>query len=146
MSFAIHTVAVWSTVGVLMSSTIEQMFESCYPRTCRGKGWAMGASDRLKASNDVRTQRAAVTAASKHGPLQSLSDRELALREHPVTVYPHALQRRVRAWVRFGAEAVRVDAKLMRSTPLAAGIEFRAEEQTFRCWVWGNAVEVQESP
>ncbi|MBT2485627.1 MULTISPECIES: hypothetical protein [unclassified Microbacterium] len=104
----------------------------------------MGASDRLKASNYVRSARASVTAAAKRGPLQSLSDRELALREHPVTVYPHALQRRVRAWVRFGAEAVRVDAKIMRSTPLAVGIEFHGTEQTFRCWVWGNAVEIIE--
>lgn len=105
----------------------------------------MGAGDRLKSSNDVRTQRAAVIAASKRGPLQSLTDRELALRESPVTIYPYALQRSVRAWVRFGAEAICVDAKLVRSTPRAAGIEFRAEGQTFRCWVWGNAVEVADA-
>lgn len=104
----------------------------------------MGASDRLKASNDVRSARASVTAASKRGSLQSLTDRELNLRETPVTVYPHALQRRVRAWVRFGAEACRVDAKLMRSTPHAAGIEFHGENETFRCWVWGNAVQMPD--
>lgn len=104
----------------------------------------MGASDRLKASNDVRRARASVSAAARRGPLQTLSDRELALREHPVTVYPHALQRRVQAWVRFGAEAMRVDAKIMRSTPLAAGIEFHGEGEVFRCWVWGNAVAVSD--
>jgi hypothetical protein len=71
--------------------------------------------------------------------LQSLSDRELALREHPLTIYPYP-QTVVRAWVRFGPEPIRVDAKLLRSTPLAAGIEFRAEEKVFRCWVWGSAV------
>lgn len=102
----------------------------------------MGASDRLKASNDVRSQRAAITAASKRGPLQSLTDRELAIREQPVTIYPYALQRRVRAWVRFGGESIRVDAKLMRSTPLAAGIEFNGVDEKYRCWVWGNAVEM----
>jgi hypothetical protein len=96
----------------------------------------------LKYSNDVRSARSSVTAASKRGPLQSLTDRELNLREQPVTIYPHALQRRVRAWVRFGAEAIRVDAKLVRSTPLAAGIEFHGENETLRCWVWGNAVDV----
>lgn len=80
--------------------------------------------------------------AAKHGPLQSLTDRELDAREQPMTVYPRP--KRVRAWVRFGPEAVRVDAKLVRSTPLAAGIEFRADGQTFRCWVWGNAVELAE--
>lgn len=46
--------------------------------------------------------------------------------------------------MRFEPEAVRVDAKPVRSTPLAAGIEFQAEDQTFRCWVWGNAVEMVE--
>jgi hypothetical protein len=95
---------------------------------------------RLSAALDRRSQHQSILAAAKHGPLQSLTDRELALREQPVTIYPHEAQRRVRAWVRFGAEAVRVDAKIVRSTPLAAGIEFRAEGQTFRCWVWGNAV------
>jgi len=72
--------------------------------------------------------------------LQSCTDCELARREQPETIYPHGAQRRVRAWVRFGAEAVRVDAKVVRSTPLAVGIEFRAEGRTFRCWVWENAV------
>ncbi|WP_262492099.1 hypothetical protein [Microbacterium sp. ANT_H45B] len=104
----------------------------------------MGASDRLKAANDIRSARAAISSAAKRGSLQSLSDRELALREHPVTVYPHALQRRVRAWVRFGAEAVSVDAKIMRSTLLAAGIEFLGDDETFRCWVWGNAVTISD--
>jgi hypothetical protein len=105
----------------------------------------VGAGDRLKTSNEVRAQRAEVVAASKRGPLQSLTDRELGLREHPVTIYPHGLQQRVRAWVRFGGAAVQVEARLMRSTPLAAGIEFRAEGRTFRCWVWGNSVEVEQS-
>lgn len=100
----------------------------------------MGAGERLMYSNDVRSARSSVTAASRRGPLQSLTDRELNLREQPVTIYPHALQRRVKAWVRFGGEAIRVDAKLVRSTPLAVGIEFHGVEETFRAWVWGNAV------
>jgi hypothetical protein len=102
----------------------------------------MGAGERLKASNDLRAYRASVSAASKRGPLQSLTERELALNEQPVTIYPRGLQRRVRAWVRFGPEAIQVDAKLVRSTPLAAGIEFHGESEVFRAWVWGNAVEV----
>lgn len=105
----------------------------------------MGSSKRLAPYYDMQAQHQAILKAAKCGPLQSLTDLELALRETPVTVYPHAVQQRVRAWVRFGPEVVRVDAKLVRSTPLAAGIEFRAEDQTFRCWVWGNAVEVEQS-
>ncbi|WP_449407164.1 hypothetical protein [Microbacterium maritypicum] len=103
----------------------------------------MGTSRRLAPYYDMRSQHQEILRAAKAGPLQSLTDRELALREHPVTIYPQPY-RAVRAWVRFGPEAVRVDAKLCRSTPLAVGIEFRAGEQVFRCWVWGNAVTVDE--
>ncbi|KJL46619.1 hypothetical protein RS84_03258 [Microbacterium hydrocarbonoxydans] len=78
----------------------------------------------------MRAQHRAILAAARAGPLPSLTDRELGLREHPVTIYPYLFVP-VRAWVRFGLEAIRVYAKLVRSTPLAAGVEFRAEEQTF---------------
>jgi uncharacterized protein YcbX len=103
----------------------------------------MGTSKRLAPYYDMQAQHQAILSAAKHGPLQSLSDRELGLRETPVTIYPHAAQRRVQAWVRFGSEPIRVGAKVVRSTPLAAGIEFRAGDQTFRCWVWGNAMSVE---
>lgn len=105
----------------------------------------MGTPGTLRsAAIEKRSQEQSIIAASRHGPLQSLTPRELDERNQPVTIYPYALQRRVRAWVRFGPEAIRVDAKLMRSTPLAAGIEFKAEGQTFRCWVWGNAVQLDD--
>lgn len=95
----------------------------------------------LSAYRDMQSQARSILEAAKHGPLQSLTEREMDVREQPMTIYPRP--KRVRAWVRFGPEAVRVDAKLVRSTPLAAGIEFRAEDQTFRCWVWGNAVQLE---
>lgn len=103
----------------------------------------MGTSKRLAAHYDMRSQHQAILAAARSGPLQSLTDRELALREQPVTIYPQP-HCAVRAWVRFGPDAIRVDARLVRSTPLAAGVEFRAGDTTFRCWVWGNAVAVAE--
>ena len=98
----------------------------------------------LSAYRDMQSQARSILEAAKHGPLQSLTERELNLREQPLTIYPHALQRRVRAWVRFGPESIRVDAKLVRSTPLATGIEFRCENDRYRCWVWGNAVTVDD--
>ena len=101
-------------------------------------------SERLQAAYDRRSQAKSILAAAQRGPLQTLTDRELALREHAVTIYPTALQRRARAWVRFGLESVRVEATLMRTTPLAAGIEFRAEDEVFRCWVWGNAITLDD--
>ncbi|MFJ2543814.1 hypothetical protein [Microbacterium sp. NPDC087589] len=103
----------------------------------------MGTSKRLAAHYDMRSQHHAILAAARSGPLQSLTDRELALGEQPVTIYPQPY-RAVRAWVRFGPEAIRVDAKLARSTLSAAGIEFRAGDTAFRCWVWGNAVDSSE--
>lgn len=103
----------------------------------------MGTSKRLAPLYDMQMQHRSIIQASKAGPLQSLTDREIGLREQPVTIYPRPYTR-VRAWVRFGPEPIRVDAVLMRSTPLAAGIAFRAEGETFRCWVWGNAVTVAD--
>lgn len=97
----------------------------------------------LSAYRDMQSNARAILEAATHGPLQSLTDRELDAREQPMTVYPRP--KRVRAWVRFGPQAVRVDARLVRSTPLAAGIEFRADGQTFRCWVWGNAVQLEDT-
>lgn len=101
-------------------------------------------SPRLQALYDRRSQEQEILRAAKHGPLQSLSDRELALQRQPVTIYPPGTQQRVQAWVRFGPEPVRVRATLVRSTPTAAGIEFHADGTTFKCWVWGNAVAVDE--
>lgn len=96
----------------------------------------------LSAYRDMQSQARSILEAAKHGPLQPLTAREMDIREQPMTIYPRP--KRVRAWVRFCPEAVRVDAKLARSTPLAAGIEFRAEDQTFRCWAWGNAVVLDD--
>lgn len=76
----------------------------------------MGSSKRLAPYYDMQAQHQAILITAKHGPLQSLTDRELALREQPLTIYPNALQRRARAWVRFGPEAIRVEGKIVRST------------------------------
>jgi len=99
----------------------------------------MGTSKRLAPLYDRYAQHSSVLEASRAGPLQSLTDRELALDRNPLTIYPRP-HPKVSAWVRFGAEAVQVDAVLLRSTPQAAGIGFKAGDQVFRCWVWGNAV------
>ncbi|MHC9044016.1 hypothetical protein ACYX8G_05500 [Microbacterium saperdae] len=98
----------------------------------------MGTSKRLAPLYDRYAQHGEILAAAKHGPLQSLTDRELDRGEQPMTMYPRP--KKVRAWVRFGPESIRVEAALVRSTPLAAGIVFSAGAETFRCWVWGNAV------
>lgn len=96
----------------------------------------------LSAYRDKQSQARSILEAAKRGPLQSLTDRELDVREQPLTIHPRP--KSVRAWVRFGPEAIRVDARLVRSSPLAAGIEFRAGDRTFRCWVWGNAITLDD--
>jgi hypothetical protein len=50
--------------------------------------------------------------AATAGPLQSLTDAELELDQEPVTIAP--CPQAVRAWVRFGPTAVRVDAEACR--------------------------------
>ncbi|WP_426621478.1 hypothetical protein [Microbacterium sp. As-52] len=57
----------------------------------------------LSAYRDMQSQARSILEAEKHGPLQSLTDREMDVREQPMAIYPHAPRRRVR-------EAVRVDA------------------------------------
>lgn len=72
--------------------------------------------------------------------MQSLSPQEPALDTLPLTIYPKP--QRVRVWGRFGAQHARVVALVVRSTDAAVGIEFVIAGQTYRCWVWGNAVEL----
>lgn len=78
--------------------------------------------------------------AKTAGPLQSLTKYELNLETQPLTVYPKP--QRVKAWIRFGPESARVNALMVRSTDRAIGVEFIVAETTYRCWVWGNAVEL----
>jgi hypothetical protein len=102
----------------------------------------MGSSKRLAPLYDMYAAHKQIAEAAKTGPLQSLTDRELDLWVQSMTIYPRPT--RVKAWVRFGPTAVRVEARLLRSTPTAAGVEFDAEGETYRCWVWGNAVTVPD--
>ena len=72
------------------------------------------------------------------GPLQSLTDAEIELDKEPLTISPQPHP--VRAWVRFGSTAIRVDAAPCRWTERAVGIRFSAGGREFRAWVWSSAV------
>jgi len=102
----------------------------------------MGTNKRYGDAITMRSNQKHMLQLSKTFPLQSLSENELALDRYPLTTYPKP--ERCLAWVRFGPHPFRVEGKLMRTTPLAAGIEFTLveRENVFRCWVWGNAVEI----
>lgn len=79
------------------------------------------------------------------GPLQSLTPEEIELDRLPLTIYPERSRQAVKAWVRFGPKHTRVNAVIVRSNSLAVGIEFKVQEKVYRCWVWGNAVQVAGS-
>ncbi len=78
--------------------------------------------------------------AARDEPLQTLTSLELRLDEVPLTVDPRP-HRKVRAWVRFGATPIRVEAVAARWTPDAVGITFTVDEVEHRCWVWIGAVD-----
>ncbi|HQA78342.1 MAG TPA: hypothetical protein PLL50_08320 [Propionicimonas sp.] len=80
--------------------------------------------------------------AATAGPLQSLTAAELELNREPVTIAPRPQQ--VRAWVRFGPTAVRVDAEACRWTDRAVGIRFKIGDRELRAWVWSSAVAYEE--
>ncbi|MGZ0712581.1 hypothetical protein ACWPKO_30010 (plasmid) [Coraliomargarita sp. W4R53] len=65
---------------------------------------------------------------------------ELRLDEVPLTIDP-TQNRRVKAWVRFGAIPIRVEAAVARWTADAVGTVFTGDGKTFRCWVWAGVVE-----
>lgn len=102
----------------------------------------MGSSKRLAEHYDRQAEQRQLAKYAAAGALQSLSPQELDARNAPVTIYPRP--RRVRAWVRFGAQHARVEAMLVRTTDAAAGIEFKIGDDVHRCWVWGNAIDVDE--
>ncbi|GAA1996351.1 hypothetical protein GCM10009777_36450 [Microbacterium pumilum] len=75
--------------------------------------------------------------AAEH-PLQSLTSKELQTETLPVTRDPQP--KACRAWVRFGPNAVQVEALVVVWNDVACGIQFTAGERELRCWVWANAV------
>jgi hypothetical protein len=79
---------------------------------------------------------------ARENPLQTLTEKELRLDVTPVTSYPKPV--RAVAWVRFGAIPYLADCWIHRTTSDAAGISFTIRDKTFRCWVWGNAVSVND--
>lgn len=79
-------------------------------------------------------QRVAETA----GPLQSLTAEELELDREPFTKDPKP--KPVRAWVRFGATPLLVDAEACSWTRHAVAIRFSIAGREFKTWVWASAV------
>ena len=70
----------------------------------------------------------------------SLTPEELELMTEPLTKTP--VPRQVRAWVRFGQVAMKVDAEAVGWTGRAVAIRWTMPSGTeHRAWVWASAVE-----
>ena len=83
--------------------------------------------------------RIAEREAEGNAPL-SLTSEELELATEPLTRTP--APRRVRAWVRFGAVAMKVDAEAVAWTGRAVAIRWiMPSGAEHRAWVWASAVE-----
>ena len=101
---------------------------------------AVGTSKRYAESIDRKMdQRILERHMAEHEPL-SLTDDELELKTEPLTRAP--VPRPVRAWVRYGTLAVKVDAEVVAWTERAVAIRWkRPDGHPQRAWVWASAVE-----
>ena len=100
----------------------------------------MGTNKRYASSVDRRVGERALEAATRGVPPTSLTDVELELDTYPLTKTPrpHA----VRAWVRYGPVALRVEARAVAWTTRAVALEWTSPgEEMHRAWVWASAVE-----
>ena len=70
----------------------------------------------------------------------SLSDQELGLDRLPITRTP--VPEKVKAWVRYGEVALRIDAELVAWTSRACAVRWKTQAGVaHRAWVWASAVE-----
>ena len=70
----------------------------------------------------------------------SLTSEELELATEPLTKTP--VPKPVRAWVRFGPNALKVDAEAIAWTSRAVAIQWTmASGAQHRAWIWASAVE-----
>lgn len=104
----------------------------------------MGTNRRYADSVDRRMNDRILDKIAREGPLQTLAKIELELERLAVTTDPKP--ETVRAWVRFGAVPVRVDAEACMWTVNAVAIRFRANDREHKCWVWRGAVEPAPAP
>ena len=102
----------------------------------------MGSSKRYAHRYDRLMDERTLQRIAADSPLQTLSPKELQSEVLPVTRDP--APKSCKAWVRFGAHAVQVDAVVVVWNDLACGIQFQVGGEEMRCWVWSNAVTPAE--
>lgn len=102
----------------------------------------MGTNKRYTDSIDRRMDaRIAERIMAEREP-STLTDRELERDEEAVTRTP--LPRSVVAWVRYGEDAIRVDAEAVAWTAYAVAIRWTTPAgKEHRAWVWSSAVRAR---
>ena len=104
----------------------------------------MGTSKRYAEQVGRRMGERADEAAIRGLAPTSLTDAELELDSLPLTKTPQPHE--VRAWVRYGAVAVRVTARAVAWTPRAVALEWKAPSgEVQRAWVWASAVAAMDA-
>jgi len=99
----------------------------------------VGTSKRYAAHYDrMMNDRILENAMRGHEPT-SLTPPELELDVLPLTRTPQPEV--VRAWVRYGATAVKIEGRAVAWTPRAVAVEWDAPGGVHRAWLWASAVE-----
>jgi len=100
----------------------------------------MGTNKRYANSIDRRVGERADEAVTRGVQPTSLTNVELELDTYPLTKTPRP--QAVRAWVRYGAAAIRVEARAVAWTSRAVALEWTTPGgETHRAWVWASAVD-----
>ena len=72
----------------------------------------------------------------------NLKTRELELDKYAIVIPPKPVI--VRAWVRYGENALQVDAEAVRWTERVVALQWEAPGGTHKAWVWSSAVSWPE--
>lgn len=100
----------------------------------------MGTNKRYAASINRRMDARITESETQGHEVFSLTNAELELDTQSLTKTP--IPKPVRAWVRFGPVAVKVDAEAVAWTERAVAIRWTmASGAEHRAWVWASAVE-----
>lgn len=100
----------------------------------------MGSNRRYASSVDRQMDARVLEKIMRSGDPLTLTEEERQLDIYPLTVDPRA--NTVRAWVRYPAAAVQVDARAVKWTPRAVALTWAGpDDSEHRAWVWASAVE-----
>ena len=99
----------------------------------------MGTSKRYAAHFDRLMDGRVLESVMRDGQPTTLTPPELELDTLPLTRTP--VPEPVRAWVRYGDTAVKVDGRAVAWTPRAVAVEWDAPSGVHRAWLWASAVE-----